>query len=257
MTWSLQLDVDFETANANIAQLERAGLLGLSEQDGQVTAWFAERVDGLPLGGRWVEVPDQDWNATWKTGIEPVTVRAVTVTPPWIDVVGALVIEPAMAFGTGHHETTAGCLDALQDAAVDGCSVLDVGTGTGLLALAARKLGATSAVAVDTDQLAVDAARENAARNGLDLDVRLGSVDAADGVYDIVLANLDSASLLQLAAALTTKVAPEGRLVASGVQLDRADDVARALTASGLAVDVRPGEEWAVLVGIPEQRRAE
>lgn len=257
MTWALRTDVDLDAANLRLAELEEAGLLGLSEEDGRAVAWFPQRVDTLSLPGRWVEVPDQDWNAVWKAGIEPITVGAVTATPPWIDVPGALVVEPAMAFGTGHHETTAGCLSALQESAVAGLTVLDVGTGTGLLALAARQLGAARVVGVDNDPIAVATARENARRNGLELDVRLGSVEVADGVYDVVLANLDTATLVRLAGALAAKVAPGGRLVASGVGVARIEEAVRALAATGLAVEARPGDQWAVIVGIHGDGSAE
>jgi ribosomal protein L11 methyltransferase len=247
-TWALRTDVDLDTVNLHISALEAAGLLGLVEEDGRVTAHFAARQDDLPVEGRWEPVPHQDWNAAWKTGIEPVTVGAVTVTPPWIDVPDALVIEPAMAFGTGHHETTAGCLAALQDEPTAGRSVLDVGTGTGLLALAAKLLGAARVVGVDTDEIAVRTAAANARLNGLDIEVWQGSVDTVPGSFDVVVANLDTATLVRLAGGLAATVAPEGRLVASGVGVSRSEEVRHALQAAGLRAEVRAGREWAVVV---------
>src|SRR5690606_11673606 len=109
----------------------------------------------LPLEGTLEEVPDQDWNAAWKAGIEPVVVGRVAVVPPRLEPpAGAevvVVIDPGMAFGTGHHETTTGCLAALQELDLAGTRVVDVGTGTGILAIAAALLGATQVEAVDDD----------------------------------------------------------------------------------------------------------
>lgn len=252
-TWALHTDLSLDEVNLHLAALEAAGLLGIAEQDGRATVHLTGRPADLPLNGRWVPVEPRDWNAAWKAGIAPVTVGAVTIVPPWLPApAGApvvLVVEPAQAFGTGHHETTTGCLAALQELALHRARVLDVGTGTGVLALAAARLGATAVVAVDTDPLAVATARGNAAANGVTLDVRLGSADAADGTFDVVLANLDTATLVGVAADLAARLAPRGTLVASGVGRERAADGRAALEALGLAVVVRPGREWVVLLG--------
>ncbi|MGI9015985.1 MAG: 50S ribosomal protein L11 methyltransferase, partial [Euzebya sp.] len=116
--------------------------LGLSEDDGIATAWFALRPDhDLPLPGRWEEVDDHDWSQRWKQGLQPVTVGRITVTLPWLAPAGpqthpdgsiTLVIEPGLAFGTGHHETTNGCLAALQRQPPAGCEVTDIGPGPGV-----------------------------------------------------------------------------------------------------------------------------
>lgn len=237
----------------HLAALEAAGLLGISEEDGVATLWFAERPAApLPLRGDWMQVDDADWAAAWKDGLQPVAVGRVVITPPWLQVpqpsdAVVLVIEPGMAFGTGHHETTTGCLAALQEQPLDGRSVCDVGTGTGILAIAAARLGAAHVVAVDLDPQAVACARANVARHDVPVEVRLGSVDAAGGPFDLVLANLTTADLVLLAAPLAGLLAAGGVLVASGTSVERAREVVAALAAEGLSVQVRPGREWAVL----------
>ncbi len=249
MTWALRTELDLEQANVHLERLEDAGLLGLVEEDGRVTAYFPDRVDGLPLEGRWESIEERDWNSAWKAGIAPVTVGRITITPSWIEVPGALVIEPAQAFGTGHHETTTGCLAALQSIDLTAAHVVDVGTGTGILALAARRLGAPYVLGVDVDELAVMTARANALANGLEIDVRTGSADAVHGLFDVVVANLDTPTVTVLAPDLARLLAPEGDLIVSGVSIERADEAAHALGSSGLEVTVTPGREWAVLLG--------
>lgn len=248
-TWALRTAEGLETLNVHLAALEAAGLLGMAEQAGRATAYFPARVDGLPVHGEWEAVPERDWLAVWREGLEPVTVGALTVTPPWIDAgPGALVIDPGQAFGTGHHETTTGCLAALQELELRGRSVLDVGTGSGILAIAAARLGARRVVGVDTDPLAVAAARANAEVNGVRIDVLEGSAGAAAPErFAVLVANLDTETLSRLAPALAARLAPGGTLVASGVSLDRQAEAVTALTLAGLPPVARPGREWVLL----------
>ena len=252
-TWALHTSLDLDACNVHLTALENAGLLGLVEEDGATTAYFPDRVAGLPIEGRWEPVPDTDWNAAWRASIAPVVVADVAVYPPWLPapaVAVALEIEPAQAFGTGHHETTAGCLAALQEVALEGCRVLDVGTGTGVLALAALRLGARSAVGIDVDPIAVEAARHNAAANGLPLEVRQGSMEAvADGPFDVVLANVDTDTITAIAGDLAGAIAHDGVLVASGVSLERLPTALDALAGAGIRAATRSGREWAVLIG--------
>jgi ribosomal protein L11 methyltransferase len=249
-TWALRTELDLDAANLHLPALEAAGLLGMVEEDGRTTLHFPERVDGLPLDGEWEEIPDTDWHAAWRASVRPVTVGSFTIAPPWLasSSTEVLVIEPAQAFGTGHHETTTGCLAALQELEVHGRSVLDVGTGTGVLAIAAAKLGAAKVVACDTDPLAVEATVGNAQRNGVDVTAILGSLgEVGAGTYDIVIANLDTATLSRLAGALAERLAPRGWLVASGVSTQRQTEAIEAFAAAGLPVLARPGREWVVL----------
>ena len=252
MTFAFRTAVSMDEANVRLAHVD--SILGMSEEDGRTTVYLPHRVDDLGLDGEWEELADRDWNESWKRGIEPVTVGRVTVIAPWLasppDADVVLVIEPAQAFGTGHHETTTGCLGALQELELAGRSVLDLGTGTGVLALAAARLGAGRVVGVDTDPIAVATAAENARRNGVALDVRLGSVEAVAGeAFDVVVANLDTNTLHMVAGGLVAAIAPGGTLIASGVGLERSDEAVGLLAGAGLAAVARPGREWVVLLG--------
>lgn len=251
MTWALRTQQSLDDVNVHLPALLEAGLLGIAEQDSAATIYLEQRCD-LPIAGSWEEVADQDWNEAWKAGIAPVTVGGVTVVAPWLDPPPdagvVLVIEPAQVFGTGHHETTVRCLAALQQCDLRGRSVFDVGTGTGVLALAARALGAQRVLASDIDPLAVEAAAVNAERNDLEIEVRLGSADVAGGSqFDVVIANLDTATLSRLAGELAACVAADGVLIASGVSNERVDEAIAALSTAGLHASAEPGREWALL----------
>jgi len=198
------------------------------------------------------ELPVEDWTASWKRHFKPVHRGRVLIVAPWMkDPAPAggvrVVIEPGLAFGTGDHPTTGLCLEALDvflqrnpDAAV-----LDVGTGSGVLAIAARKLGAGLAVGTDNDPVALRVARQNAATNGTVIDLRS---EIPEGVeFDLVLANILANTLVELAPRLTHAVAPGGRLVLSGILADQVAEVAAAYHAP---LEVRPPTfegEWACL----------
>jgi ribosomal protein L11 methyltransferase len=253
-TWVLHVAADLEDVNLHWADLRAAGTLGAAEVDGQTDVYFPMRVPDLGLTGEWEEIADQDWHARWRQALTPVRAGRWTVTPSW-HATGAdteLVIDPGQAFGTGHHETTVACLRALDDLPLAGLRVLDLGTGTALLAIAAARRGA-DAVAVDVDPLAVDAAQANAERNGVRLDVRLGSIEAVDGErFDIVVANLDSATLTRLAPGLAALLSADGHLIASGVGNQRAAQVIDALRGADLVVTAATGHEWTLLRARPE-----
>jgi ribosomal protein L11 methyltransferase len=240
--------------NRHWADLSAAGTLGAAELDGRTDVYFPTRVADLGLTGAWEEIPDQDWHARWREGLTPVRAGRWTVTPSW-HATGAdteLVIDPGQAFGTGHHETTVTCLEALDDLPLAGRRLLDLGTGTAILAIAAARRGA-DVVAVDLDPLAVHAAQENAERNGVRLDVRLGGIGTVDGErFDVVVANLDSATLTGLAPGLAALLSAGGHLIASGVGNARASHVVDALRNAGLNVSATTGHEWSLLRARPE-----
>jgi ribosomal protein L11 methyltransferase len=163
-----------------------------------------------------------------------------------------------MAFGTGLHPTTRLCLAALEPLADNGrlvgARVLDVGCGSGILAIAALKLGAATALGVDTDPIAVEATTANARRNGLARRLRAieGSLPAGEPPFDVVLANLIAGVLVPLAPLLRDAVRVGGTVVASGIFIDREDEVANAFIAAGLAIASRTAEgEWVALVARP------
>ncbi|MDQ3931925.1 MAG: 50S ribosomal protein L11 methyltransferase [Actinomycetota bacterium] len=235
-----------------------AGALGVWERGQVVVAWFPETIVSVPPGGRWEPEPERDWLAEWKTGLEPVRLGRLTLTPSWHPAARAgpctVVIDPGMAFGTGHHATTRLCLSALERADLTAKRVLDVGTGSGVLAIAAARLGAEEVVAVDVDPDAVSVAAMNATRNEVAVDVRLGSLEAAweDGPFDIVVANLSTDLVLRSAAALLALTVPDGLLVVSGIASIRnrpVRDALRKLDAKLLTLDV--DDEWAALTVSP------
>lgn len=197
------------------------------------------------------EQPQQDWSNEWKSLIKSVHVGRLWVGPPW-DVGNApegavrLVIEPKMAFGTGDHPTTSLCLAAVDAFMADhpGASVLDVGTGTGVLAIAAKKLGAGHVVATDNDPTSVELAQENLTDNGTpDIDVSGKELTAVEGTFDLVLANILANTLIELAPLIAPKA--KDRLVLAGVLSHQRADVEAAYR--NLGFTVLPGAtqgEW-------------
>jgi len=202
------------------------------------------------------EVEARDWLGEWKKSWRPVEVGArFVVAPPWGEVEdrpGRLIIriEPGMAFGTGTHETTRLCLVALEKY-FTGASLLDVGTGTGILAIAAAKLYASARVeACDTDAEAVEIARENATLNGVaaQINFRTGTIEETGASFDCVCANLTADVILPLLPALVGATC--GRLILSGI-LDTQADAVRARLAelgAGETETVADGEWVAIIV---------
>lgn len=237
------------------ALLWLAGATAVQILPDAVEGTFATVMADVPDGGTWHEVPDQDWLALWREGIEVVIAGDVEVVPTWLDAATPhtakhrLVLDPDQAFGSGHHDTTAGCLEAMSALDLVGRSVLDVGTGTGILAMAAVLAGATNVLAVDIDPNAVDVARRNADAAGLDMQTAVGSIGGVEGTWDVVLANLLTPTVLALADDLVAATASGGTLVVSGVGAERAPRVATALTEAGMAeVTTTIRGEWSILV---------
>lgn len=176
------------------------------------------------------------------------------LTPRPITVRGQLLrLADAPAFGTGLHPTTALCLDAVHDAC-DGAlpdRVLDVGTGSGVLALAALMLGVPRALGIDVDEAALHAARENARLNGLDerLGLSRGGPESIAGTWPLVLANVLAAPLIEMAPTLVRRVGRRGRLVLSGIPEGVTEDVSQAYTRLGMQrVRVMPRGGWVAIV---------
>lgn len=202
------------------------------------------------------EVEESDWGHTWRRHVKAVRIgNRLLVKPPWSKAkapLGAAVVElePGMAFGTGDHPTTKACLRGLVQVLKPGSRVLDLGTGSGILAIAAVKLGASAVLALDTDHLAAEAARENAARNGVALRVSVvrGSINAPEAkgwAPDLVLANLTSRLHQDLAAAIVAAVPPGGMLLGAGIGEAGLTGVLRAYRAAGArGIQVRRRGAW-------------
>jgi ribosomal protein L11 methyltransferase len=200
-----------------------------------------------------IDVPDEHWAEKSQASLRAIRIGRVVVTPPW-DLEAApqaidddesaamaamtderdtvlVAIEPSMGFGTGHHESTRLCLRALQRLDLAGARVVDLGTGSGVLAIAAARLGCAHAVAVDDDADAVEAARDNVTRNDVQdrVDVRCADLTSDPALLgDIVLGNLTGALLRRLAHAVVARLAPGGTLILSGFTSDERAAVAHA-----------------------------
>ena len=186
------------------------------------------------------EVEDEQWARRSQSNLRAVRVERLTIAPPW-DVSSAeagtqtIVIDPSTGFGTGHHETTRLCLTLLQEIDLIGRRVVDVGTGSGVLALAAARLGAAEVVAIDDDPDALRNTAENVQLNGAGQTLMLVQADIAafsGEPADVVTANLTAAVLMRNASALGNLVAPGGTLIASGFAPDEIEAVVAAFAGS-------------------------
>lgn len=282
--WALAVLVDPEATDAVANFLWEAGAAGVVEEgDGRpigLRAFFPPGTDpgetsrrlaaflgelrglAVPVGPATVEVtrvPEEAWADAWRAHFRPLRIgRRLLVTPPWErpDADGRLVvvIEPGRAFGTGSHGSTRGCLELLERvlAREPAERVLDVGTGSGILAIAAARLGAASVTALDVDPDAVAAARANAARNGVAERVRIEPgrpEDWAGRPAPLVLANLLAPALVALAPALGGCCTTPGRLIAGGLLSHEAPAVTAAFVPEGFALaEVLEHEGWASML---------
>jgi ribosomal protein L11 methyltransferase len=208
-----------------------------------------------------IDVPDDDWARRSQENLTPVTVGRVTIQPapstreqhpapntqhPAPSVPIVIVVEPSMGFGTGHHATTRLCLAALQDVDVRGKTMVDVGTGSGVLAIAADRLGAAHAIGIDVDEDAIHSARENLALNPETSHVSFAIADVASadlGDVDVITANLTGALLERSAARLVGALRPGGILIASGLMAAERDAVVRACAPASVIWERRE-DEW-------------
>jgi ribosomal protein L11 methyltransferase len=267
-----------ESREALIHGLSEAGCLGMMDTDTKLIAYFSD-VPGIDtiLGSlyrfravlekaglshdiryEYVYLSERDWNESWKKKFEPIEVGVdLVVLPPWDKTETGrttLIIDPGMAFGTGHHETTKTCLALIERLVPSVTSkerFLDVGTGTGILAIAASKLGFRDLAGVDIDPLAVDAARRNCVENGLDnITITEGGISTADGDFDMITANILSEVLLRIAPEIAARLRRPGLALLSGMLEGQEDDVIAAMEKEGLAFreKVRDGRWVSVIV---------
>lgn len=205
-------------------------------------------------------LPESAWRDAWKQhfGLQRIG-ESIVIRPSWISYrlregEVAIDIDPGMAFGTGQHPTTAMCLRAIEQLLRPGDRVLDLGCGSGILAIAAAKLGASRVIALDIDPQAVDAARSNTEANGVSgtVDVRPGTLEPGQPEsLDLILANISSLALERLAPAIHAALAPGGSLVASGFLEDAVDVLSRVFTDAGLRVErtIEDGVWRAIVAG--------
>ena len=188
------------------------------------------RIDSNPM-------PDKDWNAEWEKSFTPITVAGrCRIRAPFHEYDANyqldIIIEPKMSFGTGHHATTTLMIQQMFDIDLEGKTVLDMGCGTGVLAIAAKKLGAQNVMAIDIDHWSVENTQENAASNNVALTVIEGGVEAISGRFDVILANINRNILLEQMPTYSTALNAGGTLCLSGfysADLDIINNLAKQL----------------------------
>ncbi|MBS5937175.1 50S ribosomal protein L11 methyltransferase [Clostridium sp.] len=257
---------------ADINVLEHKGAVAV------VKAYFAEEDDienilnyvnekieelksiGLDLGEAKVEsekMYEEDWANNWKKYYKPTKVgERIVVRPIWEEYKEendelVLVLDPGMAFGTGTHETTRMCIQSLENYVKEDSVVFDVGCGSGILAIAAAKLGAKKAVGVDLDPVAVESAKENVGYNNLDnIEVLYGNlVEVIDGKADIVVANIIAEVICILTEDVKRVLKDDGYFITSGIIHDRVDMVTKKLEETGFeVVEINKDGEWNCIV---------
>ena len=210
------------------------------------------------------DVREEDWAQSWKEFFQVERVgKRIVIRPSWRSYKpkpGEVVLDldPGMAFGTGQHPTTRLCLAALEELVRPGMDLLDVGCGSGILAVAAAKLGCTSVLALDIDPVAIIATRDNAQRNGVNARLRSERGSLGDAwplaeppiaMADLMVANISAGVIAGLAPELTAAMRPGGVFIGSGIIGDRTDEVLMALAAAGLSTEqIRADGDWRAVI---------
>ena len=257
------------------------GLLGIWEQDGVIHLYWNDNtwteevlgriqkalqhfdVSASPEDFAVLKVPSEDWNATWTECVQPIRIgERILVRPSWVsvDLIPSdieIIIDPKQAFGTGHHVTSQLLVEWLEACVQGGERVLDVGTGSGLLAMAALRLGARSALGVDNDAVAIACAKEYGKVNHFNtnlefqvLDIREISMDTS---FDLVVANIDRRTLLTIHSILVKLSNANTNLLVSGLlNVDESDIIAKYAEEGWNCVEVRRRDEWIAIHFQPE-----
>ncbi len=260
-----------------LSRLDDAAVQGAWEDEGVVHLYWAEdqwneeklasvqsvladlvqSSRAIPLSVQ--RVPSQDWNEAWTRSVKPIRIGRLVIRPSWeLAELGPrdieIVLDPKQAFGTGHHATTRMLLEWLQTDIRGGEHILDVGAGSAILAMAAVKLGAASAIGVEIDSVAVDCAREYVELNGLAdrIEVLCGTLaDLPQGrriTADLVLANLDRQTVLDLADDLVCSALRGASIMVSGILIEQQTEIVDRLSSLGLAcVEWREEEGWVAM----------
>lgn len=232
--------------------------LAPDENLAEVLPLFRERLDdsGIEYTLSTTGVEQEDWQNAWKKYYHAMDIgKRLAIVPGWEEYQTdrtVITMDPGMAFGTGTHETTSLCLEVLDERVKGGERMLDIGTGSGILAIAALKLGAAEAEGVDIDPMCVRTAGENAERNGVQdrFKVLVGDLsDKASGVYNIITANIVASAILSLAPHVPALMADGAVFIASGIIDTRKDEVLEGLRAAGLdPFEVHEKRGWVCIV---------
>jgi len=265
-----------ESQDALINKMSEMGAIGFVEQDGGLIGYFEPKQSPAEICnelGRFRPLletsgldasfslshnvlPEKDWNETWKKNFTPIDVGDnLTIIPSWLQQETdriPVIIDPGMVFGTGHHETTRTCLSLIEQASKKENTrrLLDIGTGTGILAIGAGRLGFEEVVAVDIDPLCVDAAARNAAANRLScVEILEGGILVVTGTFDVIVANLLSEILIEIATDLAARLHPGGIAILSGMLNGQEYGVIQAMTSAGLTFqEMITDNKWITLV---------
>ena len=258
------LSTDFDDDSGHTAVVTVKTYLPLDEEGRKTrqrieeALWHLSQIYHIPPP-EFRELTEDDWANAWKKHYHVLRIgQRIVVKPPWQehkrqpnDIV--IELDPGMAFGTGLHPTTQMCLQALEEHLKPGARVLDLGTGSGILAIAAAKLGAGSVLALDNDPLAVRAAQANVQSNGVQnlVAVEHGSLDKATEDFELVLINILARVIIELTGqGLVDRVRPTGLMIAAGIIEEQEAEVTAALREHGLEiVERRQEKDWVTLVG--------
>lgn len=271
------VQVPATTATRELAGLlDQDHLLGVWEEEGTIHLYWAQnhwspsfldeifcgisRLESPGLNEKVIvkEIPWMDWNATWAASIDPIRIgKRILIQPSWKaqicppDIV-QLTIDPKQAFGTGHHPTTQLLLEALEDLIQGGETILDIGTGSGILAMAALRLGGACALGIDNDSLALQCAKEYAMENGFGPELDLQQ-DIPENIpskpYDIILANLDRRTLIKTHRSFRYWSSAGTRLLLSGILEEHQPEIMEVFRRDGWRVrNITRKEEWRAII---------
>ena len=274
--YELAITAPDESRDAIMNKMTEMGSTGFLEKEGKILAYFEEKTDiagvcdelsvfrdvlrssGLDpvFSFEYTLLPDKDWNENWKKNFVPIDIgEDLTIIPSWLKKDTSripVIIDPGMVFGTGYHETSQTCLIIIEQISKGGHkeSCLDIGTGSGILAIGAAKLGFRDVTAVDIDPMAIDAAKRNVEENSLsNVLIKEGDIKAVEGLFDLIVANLLSGILVDIAPEILTRLNPGGKAILSGMLAGQEDDVRKAYEKAGLTLnETVVSGKWVTLV---------
>lgn len=274
--YELTITAPAESQDAIMNKMTEMGSTGFFEKDGKILAYFGDKTDiagvcdglsgfrdvlrssGLDpvFSFEYALLPEKDWNENWKKNFAPIDVgEDLTIIPSWLKKnTGRIpvIIDPGMVFGTGYHETSQTCLIIMEKIARGDHkkSCLDIGTGSGILAIGAAKLGFRHVTAVDIDPMAIDAAKRNVEENSLlNVVIKEGDITAVDGPFDLIVANLLSGILVDIAHEVLIRLNPGGKAILSGMLTGQEGDVRKAYEKTGLKLsETVVSGKWVTLV---------
>ena len=257
MSFSYHLKGTPETLEVEIAELWDMGCVGVEEREGEVVVFFTDRLE-IPLNGTWQEQDDVDWIKEYFDGLEPIFLEKLIIAPTHVELEPTpqqqiIWLNPGMAFGTGHHETTYLALQDLEQRDLKGTSVLDVGAGSGILAIAAEKFGAETIEGLDNDPITIEIAEENAQANNTPkarFYHKLLDDSYADASYDIVLANIYAEVHVELVAHYSRILKEGGALVITGIMAEKLDMVLEAISPYFEITSTTAKNNWRLVSGV-------